>query len=302
MNILIVNYHYIREIKKNNGIFGITFEKFKKQISQIGSYRDFISTKDILFKKLDSKKKYCLITFDDSLYEQIQAFECLFKNKIPFISFCSSYPYIEKKILSVHKIHLIFSKLSIFEIKELINKYFNFNDVLNNSRLFKNNYKFGNLDIKNIKLFLNFFCDPKLKEDKINFIFKKMGFDEKKILKSLYIPIKYLKNLSNHEMLGSHGHNHLPLGLLNYSEMRKDLVISNKFMYDVNSNIKIKNFSYPFGREKSYSINVIKQLKIMNYNLAFTMNRGINSSLKEKLLLKRVDTNDLIDGRYNHES
>jgi peptidoglycan/xylan/chitin deacetylase (PgdA/CDA1 family) len=76
MQLLAVNYHYFREEKYENGIYPLTKREFLNQIDELSKYYEFISQNDLIDKiknKKYSNKKYCLLTFDDGLKEQMNA-------------------------------------------------------------------------------------------------------------------------------------------------------------------------------------------------------------------------------------
>jgi peptidoglycan/xylan/chitin deacetylase (PgdA/CDA1 family) len=291
MKLLNVNYHYIRKIKKNNGIFAINPNQFKKQIENLGRYYDFININQLEKIKSTSNKNICLLTFDDNLMEQNIAFEYLDKNKIPFISFCSSYPYLEKKVLNVHKLHLIFYKISLDQIQDEIIVRYNF-DIKNNisEKTVKKVYSYGDIELNKIKYFLNFICDENIKNKIIDFFFREIISDEEKFIKKHYYSTNLIKHLSKKNMIGSHSHSHRPLAKI--KNFKKDILMAHNFFKNV-TNSEMKYFSYPYGRVGSYNFKVCNFLKKLKYKFAFTMNRGFVENLnKNPLLLNRIDTND----------
>lgn len=301
MKLLSVNYHYIRNIKKNNGIFSITPKTFKNQINELGKYFEFIHLNQL--KKIDIKtnKNFCILTFDDNLLEQSIAFEYLNKNNIPFISFCSSYPYIENKVLDVHKLHIIFHKLNLNEILDEIKNTFSF-DIKNNikSEIVNKTYSYGPLKLKKIKYFFNFLCKGDFKDKIIDYFFSSIVSDEKKFINKQYISKNMIKDLSKKDMLGSHSHSHRPLGKI--KDFKKDIKLAHDFFKTL-TNRKIQYFSYPYGRKGAYNNDVCKYLKNLRYSYAFTMNRGFEKHPERNpLLLKRIDTNDAPLGKLKKNS
>ena len=85
MQLLAVNYHYIRDVKPSKGIYPRSIDEMAFQLDKLGQYYDFISQEELL-KIVRSKKypkgNYCVITFDDNLKEQMKAYEYLEKNSI----------------------------------------------------------------------------------------------------------------------------------------------------------------------------------------------------------------------------
>jgi peptidoglycan/xylan/chitin deacetylase (PgdA/CDA1 family) len=301
MKLLAVNYHYVRNIKKNNGIFPITPKLFEKQVNEIGKYYDFISMNQLDRLSQKSKKNYCILTFDDNLMEQNIAFDFLKKNKIPFISFISSYPYMEKKVLNVHKLHQIFYKFDVSEILKELKKKFSF-DLKEkiNKEVVEKIYSYGETDYKRIKFFFNFICEEKIKNDMIDYFFREIYPDEQKFIQNFYLSEKIIKDLSKKDMIGSHSHSHAPLGKI--KNFKEDIKLSHNFLKQLTKK-NIRYFSYPYGRKNAYNKQVCNFLKNLNYKYAFTMNRGFEDNiLKNSLLLKRIDTNDAPLGKLKNFS
>ena len=48
MQILTVNYHYIRDIKPKTGIYPRTLAEFKSQIDELGRYYEFVSQEELI--------------------------------------------------------------------------------------------------------------------------------------------------------------------------------------------------------------------------------------------------------------
>jgi len=61
-----------------------------------------------------------------------------------------------------------------------------------------------------------------------------------------------------------------------------------------NNNFSI---SYPYGNKESYRMPVPDIAQEVGHKIGFTMERGINYSDANKLVLKRFDCNDLIGGK-----
>jgi hypothetical protein len=86
MNLLAVNFHYFREEKYQGGIYPVSKIELKKQIDEIAKSYRFIAQNeviDLLKNKQQSNKNYCVITIDDGLKEQMQAFDFLNEMGVP---------------------------------------------------------------------------------------------------------------------------------------------------------------------------------------------------------------------------
>ena len=159
MQLLAVNYHYIRDVKPSKGIYPRSIDEMAFQLDKLGQYYDFISQEELL-KIVRSKKypkgNYCVITFDDNLKEQMKAYEYLEKNSIPAIFFSTTLPYLAKDVHDVHKLHHIYTSYSDNDIAESLEKKFKFYDCQYNTDLLEKEYRYDTDLKKKIKFFLNF--------------------------------------------------------------------------------------------------------------------------------------------------
>lgn len=158
----VVNYHYIRNNfdAKYPSIFGVTPLQFKKQLKLLLNQGDIISPSDfgIHFNEMiTSKENYFLLTFDDGLKEQFDlAFTILRDEDLKAIFFLNSINFEEKKVSTVHKIHLLRSILSP-------NQFLNFLDEMQAGKLLAEeiekahkNYRFDDASSAELKYLLNF--------------------------------------------------------------------------------------------------------------------------------------------------
>ena len=134
-----------------------------------------------------------------------------------------------------------------------------------------------------------------LQEEIISTIFDSF-FDEVKVLEELYMNEQEIKNLSQINFLGSHTHNHFPLGLLNKDEINYELENS-KIYFENLTNTKIELVAYPYGTTESCTNEVAQKAKDVGYKLGFTTSRGVNTIKNDNLLLNRFDCNDLVGGK-----
>lgn len=301
-----VNYHYIRQsfINKYPSIHGLKPISFEKQLKILSNNSNFISQRQILeFIKNNKsiKEKGVVITFDDGLKEQFRnALPILIKNNIPAIFFINTSTLTEKKVLNVHKIHLLRSEIPNHKLLKLISSYVkDINSKINMREIEKNainHYKYDNLDAAKLKYLLNFSLNFKQQKNIINKLFQEQfGNNEKKISEELYMNEDEIKSLGKLGYIGSHTHNHLPISMLSESEVLYELSESKNILENLIKS-KIYSFSYPYGSHESCNT-MAKNLKSCGYEFAFTMERAINKNLNNKYYLSRFDNNDMPNGK-----
>ena len=295
------NYHYIRNEFKSPypSIFGLTPNEFKEQLILLKNQGDFIKPKDLVTNiddVLDAKENHLLITFDDGLKEQFDlALPILDALNVPAVFFANSLNFENKKVSTVHKIHLLRSIIPTSEFLEKILKTENidFSDVEKDKA--KNIYRYDDKESAVLKYILNF----KLTFSQQEVIIKKLfdlHFEENSILESLYMSESNLKYLAVKGYLGSHTHSHYPVGLLDTDTIKFELE-NPKLFFEKLTHSTLDLVSYPYGTSESCTNEVAELSEIAGYKLGFTTNRGVNTKLENNMLLNRFDCNDLIGGK-----
>ncbi len=303
----IANYHYIRENFDNKypSIFGVTPYMFEKQLLLLLSKNaKFVCQNDLIDYKnkiLNSNENFFLVTFDDGLKEQYEkALPILDKLKIPAIFFANSRNFENKKVSTVHKIHLLRSIVSPANFLLELKNYDKTIQIIDQDiAKAKSIYIYDNIESASLKYLLNFKIDFAMQEGIINAIFDK-HFNENEVVRALYMNENEIINLAQKGYLGSHTHNHFPVGLLNESEMKFELENSKQYFENL-TKTKIEMVAYPYGTPESCTIQVAKTAKEVGYKYGFTTTRGINTTQNNLLLLNRFDCNDLPGGK-NYKS
>ena len=295
------NYHYIRQDfdAKYPSIFGVTPVEFKKQLLLLKGKGDFVSSNDLLTNGneiVQSKDNYFFITFDDGLKEQFQfALPILDELEIPAILFANSRNFENKKVSTVHKIHLLRSVISPSDFLEKISQFYKLEFSEENKKTAKSLYIYDSEDSAVLKYILNFKMNFRIQEEIIGSIFDKY-FNENEVLESLYMSDNEIIELSKKGFLGSHTHNHYPVGLLNENDMEFELKHS-KLYFEKLTNSKIEMVAYPYGSAEACTEITAEIAKKVGYKFGFTTTRGSNSINANHLLMNRFDCNDLPGGK-----
>jgi peptidoglycan/xylan/chitin deacetylase (PgdA/CDA1 family) len=303
--LVVSNYHYIRPKfdAKYPSIFGVTPVEFKKQLLLLRDKGEIIDPQELICNSksiLESKEIYHFITFDDGLKEQYDyALSILDELEIPAIFFVNSSNFSEKKVSTVHKIHLLRSVLSP---EEFCKQLFTCNtvevSVLDSDRA-KNIYQYDDEKSAILKYVLNFKMSYKAQESVINKIFVQY-FEEDEVLENIYMSKESLTALAQRGFLGSHSHHHYPLGLLPLETIKSEILSSKKILEEI-TNSKIELIAYPFGTKEACTEDVAKIAKEEGFKFGFTTLRGNNVGLENPLLLNRFDCNDMLGGKHYKE-
>ena len=299
--ITVSNYHYIREHYNNAfpSIFGVTPQEFKSQLKKFKNDGDFIMPSDFL-KNYDelvqSKDNFYFITFDDGLKEQFEfAVPILDEFDTQAIYFANSINSEEKRVSTVHKIHLLRSILSPQKILNHLesNKIEKLSD--HELELAQINYRFDDSNSATLKYLLNFKIPFEIQEKLVHSLFEQ-HFSEKEICDLLYMNDYQLKYLADLNCLGSHSHSHFPLGLLDENKLNYELSHS-KLYFENLTKSTIQMIAYPYGTPIACNDVVANAAKAYGYSYGFTVKTGKIDEFQNKLLLNRFDCNDLIGGK-----
>ena len=289
-------YHYVRESSKE-----FPFSKHEdlnnfvnncKIINQ--KYESFNVTEGLMCKKLENK---ILLTFDDALKDHLEVAEILKNNNLKGTFYIPIYPYIQEDILSVHKAHLICSKigakcLSLFH-KSIKDLGFDYKKIINKNNIDKFNNKYNkhneNFEIKQFKRIINYYGDTNLICKILDDILKKLSI--KIEYHEFYLTqdeIKYIHSLG-HE-IGSHGYSHTLLSRLSKNEQENEIKLSKEFLEKIINN-EITSFCYPYGTKNSYTNETIKILEHFKYKNAVSVDPRdiIQSDINSKFELPRFD-------------
>jgi len=297
--LIVSNYHYIREdfTAKHPSIFGLTPKQFRLQMEELSKAGNFISQKDLLeFRSKKFDENYILITFDDGLKEQYElAKPILDAMGIPFIFFINTANFDEKKVSLVHKIHLLRSRLSSGEILMELSKISLFELTPREKALAVFHYNYDEEQTALLKYLLNFIMSLPQQQEFINPLFEQL-FEESSLNSELYFNEEMLQVLNDQDALGSHSHNHVPLGNISSEELQKELKQSQDF-FSQKFGKPAMSLSYPYGSLEASSA-IQEQVSAHGFKLGFTMERAMNQSLKEdSLMLSRFDCNDMPLGK-----
>ena len=299
-------YHYVQEFNREYPHFSyLNIKNFINQINFFKNNYNFFDCSDLSNFNYNSKNKIFL-TFDDGLschYDYV--FKALIEHELNAIFYIPALPYTHEKILDVHKIHLILGFLNGSKALNLLNKYIT-KDMINTDLtdgyekyLYK--LQLNSNDVSNFKKTLNYYIDYNYRSDIISKIFIEcFGDIEKTIVKSFYLTIDQIQEMSDHNMIiGGHSVTHRLLSRLDKNEYENEINESFNFL---NKFMKYKTFCYPYGGYHSFNSEIEKFLN--NNNVEFSMNvesRDINENdfKNRKQALPRYDCNEFKYGQID---
>lgn len=298
------HFHDKYNFKKSQG--SISANQFKKIIKFIGK-KNIISPNDFLdlVNKKKLKKKYCCITFDDSLKCQfkialpvleefkIKAFFFIFSNSFSnnpdlvevyrffrtnyfknIEDFYISYFDILYQLYSEEKItHFLKSKEKIFNVSKKLYPFYSSEDI-------------------NFRIIRSYFLDQNKYKKIMLEMFKQKNFEYKKIFKKLFMSKNEIMKIHKLDhKIGLHTHSHkVNFKSLEYNAQLKEYKLNKKILENI-IKVKIDSMSHPLG---SYNKNTLKILDSLNIKL------GFRDNMRKSNFMKKTNNTNFEIAREDH--
>lgn len=302
MKIISVNYHYFRENSTGIGIYPVNKSKLLKQIDLLAQSYEFATQEMVVSGNYPNPNKdACLLTFDDGLKEQIDAFDVLNGIGVPCVFYVTTDAIEHKKAVDVHKIHYVRSRLSDSEVINLISDNIDLSSFKFDESVLKKQYRYDNSEARKLKYLLNFILDGQKKRELVDKVFSSLVTSELDFCNDLYMDQSDILRLHNAGALGTHSASHRALGTLELADAKDDITRSVDFLKRVTGG-NVPSISYPYGG--ATAVPSIDKAFYENLGLKFglTMYRGVNQlPLDDLFSIKRFDTNDVIGGKAYKE-
>ena len=305
----IVMYHYVRDLKKSRypEIKGLSFELFKEQIDFLKKNYTILSAYD-LFDSLRTGSNLpsnaALLTFDDGYLDHFQyVFPVLDKKKLSACFFPPVKCIMDRKLLSVNKIHFILASVS--DKKRLVDYICQSIDSaepklgLPKSEFLLNKLakpsRFDTADVIFIKRTLQRDLPEEFRDTLVDNLFHKfVTIDEIAFAQEVYMTMEQVECLQRNGMyVGSHGYDHYWLNTLSPFKLEHEIDRSLEFLKEIGSSTREWIMCYPYG---AYNEDVISLLKTKHCTLAVTTEPRIALwKQDDRLTLPRLDTNDILE-------
>ncbi len=302
-----VMFHYVRPMDKSfPRLFRLDIKNFINQLDYFDKKFGFISREDFINSiKNHQTKKGIILTFDDGLvchYKYV--FEELKKRRIWGIFFIPTLPFEESKILDVHRIHILLSRVNSKTIYDFLNKI-SIDKLFEEDKIeeFKEfTYWNQSNDISTllVKRILNYFLKYEHRKDVIDVLFETF-IKEKISLDQIYLSMENLKEMKSEGMvIGSHTRTHKVLSKLNIASQESEISKSFNFLDNNLGKMDIKTFCYPYGGFHSFNEHTEKILDDHNVDCSFNVEKrdiSITDINNRPQALPRYDCNQFKFGK-----
>ena len=296
-------YHYIQKSDPLLPNFKfLDFDNFVKQLDFFENNYGFVTQDEwsnyIDFGLLPEIGGKVVLTFDDGMichYKYV--YPELIKRKLWGIFYVPTLPYLEKKILDVHRIHLLIGASSGKELIMILNQILTEEMIPFKRRkeFREHTYKAQNdeNDISEFKRILNYYISNEFRSRVINEILNLLNLLNLNEI-DFYIPELKLKEMSDNGMIiGSHTNSHPVMSKLNFHDQKNELMVSFSFIEKI-VNEKKMTYCHPYGGFHSFNKDTVSLLDNLGVAYSFNVeNREIvsNDRLKNKHSLPRFDCN-----------
>ena len=289
-----MGYHYVAaEVPAEpRAIFPVSVGALGAQLELLGRSWEFVSRDELLAAAAGEAtlpERGCAVTFDDGLRCQAElALPVLDELGIPAIFFVPGKPLAEGRVLHVHKVHALRERVDDAELLELVGAEDVPEDVA------REHYRYDAPQAARVKYLLNMALPADERDRVVGAAFAEVFPDEAAFAAELYMSRDQIRGLAS--SVGAHSYAHEPLALLPPDELDRDLERCTTLLEEI-TGVRPRAFSYPHGTASTVDVGTARRLAAAGYRVAFTMERALNRSLDEPLLLGRLDANDAPGGR-----
>ena len=287
-------------------------EDFKSQLDYFESEYGFVSKDDFLTSfETQQVPKGVVLTFDDGLschYDYV--FPELKKRNLWGIFYIPTFPYVENKILDVHRTHLLLGKYDAEEIYSYLIKNID-ESLLDHSKIaeFK---QFTYTSQKNdqytllVKRTINYFIDYQYKNKIMDDLMNQFFPNESEICKSFYLTPDQIKEMNDQDMIiGSHTINHPVMSRLSEEDQNHEIAASFDLLERIATPLPHKTFCYPYGGFHSFNDTSEKLLEKNGCKYSFNVEHRdieLNDLLNRPQALPRYDCNQFNFGQIRNRT
>ncbi len=302
MEFLALCYHYVRDEKAKKAfprILGHSEKEFRNQLETILPHytplsleevRDFYHTKQVPEKISNSGKRGLLVCFDDGLSEHHKAALILNEYGIKGAFFIPSC-ILEKEPANPQIIHYMLATGGIDGFLAVLK-----------SALKKYSLPLAQYDISyekdsdnpwekiaEIKETFKYKLEYETGRKILMFIFERFQKRNPDAMKAIHLTKKQIKEMAamGHS-IGAHTHTHLSVATSKLTpEYIEREIVTPRLKLEETAGIPVFAFSYPFGRKKDCLTTQDLISKTKDYKLAFTIERGVNTTETSPFELRR---------------
>lgn len=304
-----IMYHYVRPDNPELPYFRhLHIDDFVKQLEYFGNEYGFISKDDFQNSMATQEPiQGVILTFDDGFKDHYQyVFPELIKRNIWGIFYIPTSPFITKKLIDVHRIHMLIGKYGGNNIADAMQGIIK-EEMLSHEHVkefHSETYSRQKNDPSTnyVKRLLNYFIDYKYRESVIDQLMSIFYRNESEITTDFYMTKSQIEKMNLDGMVvGSHTVNHPVMSKLSRNMQEKELVESFCFLESITGKSAIKTFCYPYGGFHTFTSETEELLENIGCHFSFNVeSRDISKGdiSNRRHALPRYDCNQFPHGSY----
>ena len=297
-----VMYHYVREYDDKHPNFRfLDVQNFRKQLDFFEKNFGFVDAQEwesfITNGQMPDQEGKVVLTFDDAMschYEFV--FPELIKRGLWGVFYVPTAPYMDNKLLDVHRVHLLCGAVDGEELFHEAMKLIDEDMIPDSKRKEFREQTYTNQTnyegVSDFKRLLNYFIDYDRRESFIDVLSDVFGYQYS--ANSFYVQKTQLSEMLDHGMIfGSHTVSHPVMSKLTRAEQTHEITSSFAFLDELNLT-KHKTYCHPYGGFHSFDQNTVEILDKQNVAYSFNVDyRDITQQdiIANKQSLPRYDCN-----------
>lgn len=297
-----VMYHYVRENDDKHPNFRfLDVQNFRKQLDFFEKNFGFVDAQEwesfITNGQMPDQEGKVVLTFDDAMschYDYV--FPELIKRNLWGIFYVPTAPYMDNKLLDVHRVHLLCGAVNGEELFHEAMKLIDEDMIPDSKRKEFREQTYTNQTnyegVSEFKRLLNYFINYDRREAFIDVLSDVFGYQYS--ANSFYVQKTQLSEMFDHGMIfGSHTVSHPVMRKLTRAEQAYEITSSFAFLDELKITMH-KTYCHPYGGFHSFDQNTVDILDEQNVAYSFNVDyRDITQQdiLSNKQSLPRYDCN-----------
>ena len=300
-------YHYVRDLERSRfpAIKGLSLGRFRRQLDYIQSQYTPVSIEQVLGALGSAGKDLppnpILLTFDDGYADHfLNVFPLLDALGIQGCFFPPALAVLEHRVLDVNKIQFVLAATSNPE--RLLEQVFSMVEEMRFDHQLKSReeylseitgtHRYDPQVVYVLKRLLQHVLPEAVRAEIVRHLFTQhVTSDEAAFASELYMSCDQIACMRRHGMhIGSHGYSHLWLNHITAEEQVKEIDRSLDFLEGLGVSKDQWTMCYPYGGFNESLLGILRNRKCQ---LGFTVEARLADLSGDRLLLARVDTNDL---------
>lgn len=306
--LLIITYHHVgrEDTWPLGGIYPVSPERIREQISQLGQTFEFVGQRDLIAAvrgQSSLPERACLITFDDGLAQQYDlALPILDSLGAPGVFFVCGQPLREGRVLDVHKLQWCLANVAPDEFISILERYCRSHLATRLGDLLApapaGAYPRDDASLRAIKYNFNYHFGAELRRELLAAVFDCLVKDEAAFADNFYMDREAISHLAARGYLGLHTYAHGPLAGCSDDEIVSDLLLNRLALEEAaKAPLGSVGMSYPYGGAVALTPQAASAAARGQASFGLTTQRGFNFDLNNPMSMFRMDTNDAPGGK-----